>query len=184
MQFRDRIKELRRVPAGELRANAKNWRRHPAEQRQALRGILREVGFAAAVIARELADGSLEVIDGHLRARTAADALVPVLVLDVNEQEANKLLATFDVIGQQAVPDLRSLDALVVDLDIDSDPLKQALERVLGPFDCEEAKQPPSNGNQHVEIFQIVIDCADEAEQREVYERLTAEGYTCALRTM
>ena len=29
--------------------------------------------------------------------------------------------------------------------------------------------------------YQVVVDCDDEDEQREVYERLKAEGYTCRL---
>jgi hypothetical protein len=33
MRIRDRIKELRRVPARDLLPNPKNWRSHPAAQR-------------------------------------------------------------------------------------------------------------------------------------------------------
>jgi len=36
--------------------------------------------YAAALIARETADGKLELIDGHLRAETTPDTVVPVLV--------------------------------------------------------------------------------------------------------
>ena len=49
MQIRDRIVELRRVPANELRPNPKNWRTHPKAQQEALRGILAEVGYADAL---------------------------------------------------------------------------------------------------------------------------------------
>ena len=96
MQIRDRIKELRRVRASELVPNPRNWRTHPVPQRNAMRGILAEVGYADALLARELPDGRLEIIDGHLRAETTPDALVPVLVLDVNEAEASKILLTHD----------------------------------------------------------------------------------------
>jgi len=41
MNIRDRIKELRRVRAGDLQPHPKNWRTHPEEQ-NALRGILAE----------------------------------------------------------------------------------------------------------------------------------------------
>jgi len=53
VQIRDRIKELRRVPASELLPNPKNWRTHPVAQQDALRGVLAEVGYADALIARE-----------------------------------------------------------------------------------------------------------------------------------
>ena len=48
------------------------------------------------VIDMELADGSLQLIDGHLRAETTPDAEVPVLVTDLTEQEADKVLLTLD----------------------------------------------------------------------------------------
>ncbi len=46
MQIRDRVKELRRVPARELRPNPKNWPTHPPAQHDALRGVLAEIGYA------------------------------------------------------------------------------------------------------------------------------------------
>src|SRR5437764_13097579 len=96
MQIRDRIKDFRRVKAEQLRPHPRNWRTHPAAQQDAMRGVLAEIGYADALLARELADGSLQLIDGHLRAEVTPDALVPVLVLDVTEQEALKLLVTLD----------------------------------------------------------------------------------------
>lgn len=101
VEIRDRIKELRRVPASELVANPKNWRRHPKAQRQAMTGLLREVGYAGALLAYETPDG-LRLIDGHLRREVTPDAIVPVLILDVTEEEADLLLATYDPIGAMA----------------------------------------------------------------------------------
>src|ERR1043165_3043504 len=94
--FQDRIKEFRRVRASDLIANPKNWRKHPEAQRKAMRAVLAEIGFAGAVLAREDESGRLVLIDGHLRAEAASGADVPVLVLDVTEAEADKILATFD----------------------------------------------------------------------------------------
>jgi len=93
MEIRDRVKELRRVRAKDLVPNPKNWRVHPKAQASALRGLLAEVGYADALLARELPDGKLQLIDGHLRAETTPSAIVPVLILDVSEQEADKLSA-------------------------------------------------------------------------------------------
>jgi hypothetical protein len=103
--IRDRIKELRRVKAKELRANPKNWRRHPKIQVDALQALLSEIGYADALIARELPDGKLLLIDGHLRADITPDNEVPVLVLDVTEEEADKLLATLDPLSAMAETD-------------------------------------------------------------------------------
>jgi len=113
MEIRDRIKELRRVAATELRPNPKNWRKHPGRQRDALRGLLQDVGIANALIARELHDGTLMLIDGHLRQETLRNELVPVLVLDVSEEEADKLLVTLDPLSALASADALQLDGLL-----------------------------------------------------------------------
>src|SRR5688500_10030321 len=112
MQPRDRIQELRRVKASTLRPNPRNWRTHPAAQQDALRGILAEVGYANALLVRPLEDGSLELIDGHLRAETTPDMEVPVLVLDVTAEEAAKLLAVHDPLADMAVADPAKLGDL------------------------------------------------------------------------
>jgi hypothetical protein len=44
VEIRDRIRELRRVPAAELRPHPKNWRIHTPMQRKALAAMLEEVG--------------------------------------------------------------------------------------------------------------------------------------------
>jgi len=108
MQIRNRIKELRHVPASDLRPNPKNWRTHPKAQQDALRGILAEVGMADACLARELEDGTLMLIDGHLRAETIGEEVVPVLILDVDEAEADKILATLDPLAAMAGADSKT----------------------------------------------------------------------------
>lgn len=127
MKLRDRIKELRRVPASELIPNPKNWRTHPKEQQDALRGVLAEVGIAGAVLARELPSGELMLIDGHMRADTDPTAVWPVLVLDVTEAEADKLLATYDPISAMAETDAVKLDALLKEIDTGSEALQAML---------------------------------------------------------
>jgi hypothetical protein len=113
MTIRDRIKAFRRVPASSLRPSADNWRTHPQIQRDALRGLLAEIGYAGATLCRELPDGGLEIIDGHLRAEEMGDREVPVLVTDLTNEEAKKLLATFDPLGAMAQADAAKLDALL-----------------------------------------------------------------------
>ncbi len=155
MNIRDRIKELRRVPANELRPNPNNWRTHPEKQLNAIRGVLAEVGFAGAELARELEDGTLELIDGHARAEVAGTAEVPVLVLDVDEAEANKILATFDPIGAMAESDAVKLDAVLRDVDTGSEALQEMLADLAEDADLylddepevveDEVPEPPSD---------------------------------------
>lgn len=131
MQIRDRIKELRRVKASELHPNPKNWRTHPKQQLDALRGVLAEVGFAGAELARELPDGSLQLIDGHARAEIAGDAEIPVLILDITESEADKILATFDPLGAMAEADAGKLEELLREVQTGSEALAEMLADLL-----------------------------------------------------
>ena len=141
MQIRNRVKELRQVRAADLRPNPKNWRTHPVEQKNVLRGVLAEIGIADALLARELEDGSLMLIDGHLRAETTPDEIVPVLVLDVNEREADQLLATLDPIANMAAKDDEALNRLLAGVEFKSDPVADMLKQILG-----DGSGKPGNG--------------------------------------
>jgi DNA modification methylase len=128
--IRDRIKELKRVKASDLRPHPSNWRTHPASQRDALSGILAEVGYAGALLAREADDGALVLIDGHLRADTTPDQDVPVLVLDVTEAEADKLLAVIDPIAAMAGADTDKLSKLLDTVNADDQRLREMLDEL------------------------------------------------------
>lgn len=129
MKIQDRIKELRRVLAKELIPNERNWRKHPKAQQEALQGILAEVGYADALVAYETPTG-LKLIDGHLRASTTPDTIVPVLVLDVSEEEANKLLASLDPMAAMAESDAAALDNLLRDVQTGSQALADMLTKL------------------------------------------------------
>src|SRR5438270_777892 len=94
--IRNRIKGHRRVRAGELVPHEWNYRLHPEGQRDALAALYREVGFARSLLAYELPDGRLKLIDGHLRRDMDPDMEVEVEVLDVSEEEARQLLLSID----------------------------------------------------------------------------------------
>lgn len=151
MKIRDRIKEFRRVKASDLAPSPKNWRTHPKAQKEALQGLLAEIGFAGAVLARETPQG-LMLIDGHLRTETAADSEIPVLILDVDEAEADKILATFDPVGAMAGADAAALDALLRGVETSSEAVAGMLAELAkeaGLYQKEitedEAPEPPAD---------------------------------------
>ena len=187
MKFRDRIKELRRVKAADLRPHPKNWRTHPKAQRDALCGVLAEIGYADALLARELPDGSLELIDGHLRAETTPDAEVPVLVVDLDDREAAKFLAVHDPLAAMAEADQDVFADLLSDVDTESDAVQSLLDRMLSTPESPGEEEPSGDPPAEVDVpesFQVVIECADETQQQSLYERMTAEGLKCKLLTL
>jgi DNA modification methylase len=147
MKIRDRVKSLVRVRAGDLLPNPKNWRRHPKVQADALRGILAEVGFADALLARETPAG-LMLIDGHLRAETTPDMEVPVLILDLSEAESEKLLLVLDPLASMAETDKTSVDALLATVHTDSVAVAAMLEQIAG----EAAWQALNDPTQVIEV--------------------------------
>lgn len=175
-RLQDRIKELRRVPGSELRANPLNYRRHPQAQRSALAGILQKVGIAAALIARDTPEGLL-LIDGHLRAEDYGDVEWPVLVLDVTEEEAELLLATLDPLAALAETDDTALAALLAGLGDEEAALASLVEEagiIPGTGDLEVPPEPV-----YTPQFGVVVICRDEADQESVYKDLTERGLSC-----
>lgn len=183
-EFRNRVRELRRVRASELRPHPHNWRKHPDVQQAALHGVLDEIGFAGALIARECDDGRLELIDGHLRAETLADAEVPVLVVDLTADEAALLLAVHDPIGALAETDTAMLREITANVETHHAALTKLLDDLL--------RAPETHGEASVagtveappalelgESYQLLVECADETEQRTLFERLRQEGRKC-----
>lgn len=186
MKIRDRIKELRRVPARELRPNPKNWRTHPKEQQDALRGVLAEIGFADALLARVDADGGLILIDGHLRAETAADELVPVLILDVDEAEAAKILATLDPLAAMAEADGGKLKDLLDEIETGSAAVQAMLDdlgKEHGLAEEEEDAEVEVPENNYQQQYGVIVVCDSEESQQLTYEELKHAGYNCKVVT-
>src|SRR5215212_9068774 len=107
---RNRIVRHVRVRAGTLVPHEMNPRVHSEAQRRALALLYDEIGFARSLLAYELPDGRLKLIDGHLRASMDSDQEVDVEVLDVNDAEARALLLAIDPLAQLAGYESDTLD--------------------------------------------------------------------------
>ena len=162
MSIRNRIKRYEIVKSEDLLPNPKNWRTHPKAQKVALAGILNEVGYADAVIARETENG-LMLIDGHLRLESSKNEEIPVLVLDVNEEEADLLLSTLDPLASMAGQDKVKLNELVLSLSPDSEAISALLSEMVDnpdlekkvPEDADESDIPPETWVKEGDIFQL-----------------------------
>ena len=130
--WRSRIVGSGSEEPGQLLANPRNWRRHPNEQREALRGSLDTVGWVAQILVNTTTG---HVIDGHARVEEAisrAEPSVPVLYVELTEQEEELVLASFDPIAAMAEADRAALDALLADLSVDDAGLAALLADLAG----------------------------------------------------
>lgn len=103
----------------DLIPNKKNAKRHPDSQREALKQNLSVVGWVAPVIVNKRT-GNL--IDGHLRVEEALNTGcdVPVIYVDISEEEEERVLLEHDSIGAMAKYDQKQLESLLSKVDLDS----------------------------------------------------------------
>lgn len=97
----------------QLLANPANWRTHPQNQVDALEGLLRQVGWVQRVIVNRRTG---HVVDGHARVALAlrrGEQSIPVLYVDLSEDEERLVLAALDPIGGLASTDAIKLGELL-----------------------------------------------------------------------
>jgi hypothetical protein len=180
---RNRIKGHRRVRAGDLVPHELNPRRHNDAQRDALRALYAAVGFARSLLAYELPDGRMKLIDGHLRRDLDPDMDVDVEILDVDDAEARALLLSIDPLALLADYDAEDLERLRRLTPTDSDALANlwaSIGRANTATDeaLKEADKPKPERDVP-EQFLILVECDNEAHQVELLARFQDEGLKC-----
>ncbi|MFA5569615.1 MAG: phosphoadenosine phosphosulfate reductase family protein [Trueperaceae bacterium] len=123
-RWRSRIVGEADVAPGELRAHPENWREHPAKQQQALARVISEVGWIQRVIVNRRTG---RMLDGHCRVELALERdelSVPVLYVDISEEEERVILATFDPISALATENKERLRGVL-------DQIKEGREALL-----------------------------------------------------
>ena len=110
MNWRNRIVGYRVVKAAELLAHPERWRVHSDGQRQALVSTLEAVGWVDAVLYNR---NTQRLIDGHLRRDLNPDADIPVLDVELTEDEERIILATLDPLTDRATADKDALTELL-----------------------------------------------------------------------
>lgn len=123
--IRSRIVGHGEESADQLLANPFNFRRHPKEQRSALRGSLATLGWIKDVIVNTTTG---HVLDGHARIEDALEqnAKVPVTYVTLTEDEEKIALAVLDPISEMAYRDDEAVKTLLESISTD-DPGLRAL---------------------------------------------------------
>jgi DNA modification methylase len=133
----------------QLLANPRNWRSHPKAQRDALREVLDTVGYVAQVIVNQRTG---HLVDGHLRVEEAlshGQPTIPVLYVDLSEQEERLVLASLDPLAAMATTDEAKLRELLAEVSVDSEALAGMLAALApaepkdGLTDPDDIPEPP-----------------------------------------
>ena len=163
--WRNRVLALETHVAGDILDHPHQWRTHPKAQSDALRDVLEEVGVAGAMLVYRSAraGGALVRIDGHGRKDLDPAAEWPCLVLDVDDREADKLLATYDPISAQAGADAAKLDELLRGVSTGSAALQQLLSDVAAKAGSVPEGEWPSLSASQVHQITLRYELTDEA---------------------
>lgn len=156
----NRILGLGEMNPNEIKQNPNNYRFHPEPQRRMMDGTFEEIGWIQAVIINKTT-GNL--IDGHMRVQMAiekGEEKIPVIMVELSEEEENKALASFDPIGSFAKEERDKLTDLLAGVTTRTEEMHDLLAKVAkrnrikldaamsgadddeeDPFDKEEKKQ-------------------------------------------
>jgi hypothetical protein len=177
--IRNRIKGHRRVRAGELIPHELNFRLHPEAQQAALRDLYQEVGFARSLLAYELPDGRLKLIDGHLRRDLDPNLEVDVEILDVNDAEARTLLLSMDPLAALAQTHTEIHDRLRALTQTDSEALNALWQGAADAAAKTEELLHAEPVDPGPEQFLILVTCRDDEQQRALLQQFTEQGLAC-----
>ncbi len=184
MTWKNRIVGHGEQAASQFMANPLNWRIHPKAQREALTGVLSEVGWVQSVIVNRTTGN---VVDGHARIEEALklgdETPVPFIEVELSEEEEQKILLTIDPISAMAAADKQNLDALLQDVSTASAGVQSMLAELAEKNGLEYGAAIGGELNSSEDVipsqFAIMIECRTEEEQAELLERLNTEGIKC-----
>ena len=173
MAWESRIVGHGEAAPADLVGNPRNWRTHPKAQRDALAGVLDQVGWVQDVIVNRRTG---YLVDGHARVAVAAqrgETSVPVVYVDLSEDEELLILATLDPLAAMAEADtevLADLLASVTSEDAALTSMLDALAKAEGIDSAVEGLTDPDDVPEPVE--------APYVQRGEVY-RLGAHRLMC-----
>jgi hypothetical protein len=109
---------------------------------------VQEIGFAGAELSYYSArnSGALTLIDGHMLQEEVGDTEIPCLITDLTDEEADKLLLTYDALAGLAEADTTKLDSLLQELYLANVPRVDNHAGVIGPVQRREDFQEVTLG--------------------------------------
>lgn len=163
---------LVRMALDDLKAAPYNPRKISADALKGLRASLKRFGLVQPIVFNRR---SGHVVGGHQRVlalRESGETQADVLIVDLAEKDERALNVTLN--NPKIAGDFTSdLDAMLARLQEEDSAMMHdlRLDALLPPMDEQIADLS------YATRFEVVVTVADEAAQRELYERLKAEGY-------
>jgi ParB-like chromosome segregation protein Spo0J len=166
-----------------LKPHPRNAKTHPAEQIAELVASIQKFGWTQPILARE--DGT--IVAGHGRlgaARQLALKQVPVIVVggDWSDKELRTYLIADNKLAENGGWDMKLLTAELSELKAAD--LLEFTGVGLQEFESLTVKlgdgKRKTDGSEFIpSAYDVLVTCAGELSQRQLLEKLTAEGFKC-----
>jgi ParB-like chromosome segregation protein Spo0J len=164
------------IPIEDIKPYSNNAKTHPAEQIQQIKNSILEFGFNDP-----LALWHDTIVEGHgrlLAAQQLGYKELPIIRLDDLSDEQRKAYCL-------------AHNKLTMNSDFDLDVLSAELDSILNidmsdfGFDLDLTEdEKPEKEAKFDDSISVVIDCDDETQAEEIYNKLTEEGYVCRISTL
>lgn len=167
------------IKTKDLKAYVNNAKEHPAQQVEQIKKSIQEFGFNDPIAVWH----ENEIIEGHGRLMAALELelpKVPIIRLD-------------DLTDEQRRAYMLVHNKLTMNSDFNIDLLQMELDEITNidmkdyGFDLLENLENEINAVKEVdyeEKISVVIDCKDEEEAEDIFNKLTEEGYECRISTL
>ena len=140
---------------------------------------IREFGFKVPIVI----DGNNVIIYGHTRLRAARklglDVVPCIIADDLTDEQIRAFRLADNKTSEFADWDIERLDEELAALEMDMSLFGfEYGEKTAGATEREDLSDKVS------EVYEVIVECADEIEQEEIFNRLQGEGLQCRVLTL
>ena len=142
---------------------------------------IKEFGFKVPLVI----DKQNVIVCGHTRYLAAKKLqmkeLPCIIADDLTDEQIKAFRLADNKVSEFSEWDMELLNDELLDLDLDMDMFGFGFE------DDEKIKEPKERddlSDKVAETYEVIIECADELQQEEIYTRLSSEGMKCRVLTL
>lgn len=163
------------VPIGSIKPYKRNAKLHPQEQIEQIKRSIQQFGFNDPI---GIWHG--EIVEGHgryLAAKELGYDTVPIIRLDdLTDEQRRAYALVHNKLTMNSGFDLDILNLELNDIDLDMEEFGFDIGN-----DDEEIERTEAR---YTDNISVVIDCENEIQAENVFDRLKAEGYKCRISTL
>ena len=169
----------------ELIPYVNNSRTHSDEQVAQIAASIKEFGWTNPI----LVDGKSGIIAGHgrlLAARKLGHKEVPTIELsELTDAQKRAYIIADNKLALNAGWDDEVLKLEIQQLsDLNFDLTLLGFDEVELAKMFDEVVDEEPEGENYQEVFNIIVECSNEAEQEKIFNRLDSEGYKCRVQSL